>query len=100
MVGIAATVVKTPLVFLKENIHITISPALLLPGDMVDSTLFVILSQFDFFTIWQLVIFTVGFGMIYRFSNAKSYTAVGVLWAIWIVLSVLAHPFFKTIGLA
>jgi hypothetical protein len=100
LIGVLAIIIKTPLVFLKQNMQIAISPALLLPGDSIDSTLYIILSQFDFFTIWQLAVFAFGFGMIYKFSNAKSYIAVGALWAIWIVIAVVGHSFLKNIGLA
>jgi hypothetical protein len=100
MIGVLAMIVKTPLIFIKENARISISPALLLSGDAIDTTPYLILSQFDFFTIWQLAVFAVGFGMIYRFSTAKSYIAVGALWAIWIVISVAAHDLFRNLGLA
>lgn len=99
LIGVVAIIVKTPLILLKENIKISISPALLLPGDAVDSTLFNILSQFDFFLIWQLAVFAYGFSIIYRFSTTKSYLTIGLMWAIWIVIAVAASGLFKQFGI-
>jgi hypothetical protein len=99
LIGIVAAIVRVPLVFIKQNVRFSISPALLLPGDAVDSTLYTILSQFDFFLIWQLAVFAFGFGLIYKFSTTKAYVTVGVLWGIWIVIAVVGSDFFKGLGM-
>lgn len=99
LIGVAAAIVRVPLVFLKENIRISISPALLLPADSLDSVLYTILSQFDFFLIWQLAVFAFGFSIIYKMSIAKSYITVGVLWGIWIAIAVAASDIFKQFGI-
>ncbi len=99
LIGIIGIIVKTPLVFIKEKINVPISPALILPGDAVDSVLYRILSQFDFFTIWQLAVFAYGFSIVYRFSTGKAFTTVGVLWAIWIVIVVVGWNLFKGFGM-
>jgi len=99
LIGIVAMIVRVPLIFIKENIRFSISPALLLPTDAVDSILYVILSQLDFFLIWQLAVFAFGFATIYRFSVSKSYITIGTLWGIWIALATIFASTLKKFGL-
>lgn len=98
-ISILATLVSTALVMAKGNMNISLSLALLLPADAMDTKLHTFLSKFDFFTIWFLAVFATGFGIIYRFTTAKAYTAVGILWAIWIALSVALSDVFKQFGM-
>ncbi len=96
---ILSTIVTVPLVMAKGNVNVSLSLALLLPAEAIDTRLYTLLSKFDFFTIWFLAVFATGFGIIYRFTTAKAYTAVGILWAIWIALSVALSGVFKQFGM-
>ena len=98
-IGIIASIVTVPLIIAKGNLKVTLSPALLLPGDAIDSTLYIILSQLNFFTIWQLAVFAFGFATIYRFSVSKGYIAIGTLWGIWIALATIFASTLKKFGL-
>jgi len=96
---ILSTIVTVPLIIAKGNMNVSLSLALLLPGDAIGTKLHTFLSKFDFFTIWFLAVFATGFGIIYRFTTARAYTAVGILWAIWIALSVALSGVFKQFGM-
>ncbi len=96
MIGV---IVTTALILAKGSMEISLSPALLLSGDSVGTKLHTFLSKFDFFTIWYLAVFAAGFGYIYKFSKSKALTAVGVLWAIWIALSVALSGVFSQFGM-
>lgn len=98
-ISILATLVSTALIMAKGNMNVSLSPAILLSADAIGTKLHTFLSKFDFFTIWFLAVFATGFGIIYRFSTAKAYTAVGILWAIWIALSVALSDVFKQFGM-
>jgi len=99
LIGIASIIVRVPLIFIKEDIRVSLSPALLLSGDAIDTTLYTVLSQLDFFTIWMMAVFAYGFVTIYRFSVSKGYIAIGVLWSIWIALMTISAPFLKNLGI-
>ncbi|MCP4581707.1 MAG: YIP1 family protein [candidate division Zixibacteria bacterium] len=99
LIGIVGTIVTIPLIIAKGTLKVTLSPALLLPGDAIDTTLYTLLSKFDFFTIWTLAVFAYGFVTIYRFSVSKGYIAIGVLWGIWIAISVVFAETFKQFGM-
>ncbi|MEE9552753.1 MAG: Yip1 family protein [candidate division Zixibacteria bacterium] len=98
-ISIIGVIVTSGLVMAKGSMEISLSPALLLSADAIGTKLHTFLSKFDFFTIWFLAVFATGFGYIYKFSTAKAYTAVGVLWAIWIALSVALSGVLKQFGM-
>lgn len=98
-ISILGTLVVVPLVMSKGSFNVNISPALLLPADSIGTTLHTLLSKFDFFTIWFLAVFALGFSIIYRFSLAKAYAAVGILWGIWIAISTAFAGLFSRFGM-
>lgn len=96
LIYMLSLIVVTPLILYKQSLFVSISPALLLPGDAVGSTLFIFLSQLSFFIIWQVVVFAYGFACIYKFSLTKAFISIGVLWAIWVVIiTIFASTFSK-----
>ena len=99
VISILGVLIVTPLILLKGNMNVTLSLALLLPSDAMDSTLYNVLKHFDFFTIWYLAVFGYGFALIYRFSLAKAYVTFGVLWGIWIVINTVFASTFKMFGM-
>jgi hypothetical protein len=100
MIGILGIIVKLPLVFAKNNAKISLSPALIMPADSMDGMFYKILSNLDFFSIWYLAVFAIGFSALYKFSRTKSYITVFALWALWIVVSTVAGGFLQQFGIA
>ena len=96
---IISTFITFPLAYAKGTVDVTLSPALLLSGDSIGTTLHTLLSKFDFFMIWFLAVFAFGFSVIYRFSLAKSYITIGILWGIWIAVSTAFANVFKQFGM-
>jgi hypothetical protein len=47
--------------------------------------LFTLANAIDIFSIWKLAVWAIGFGVVYKFSSAKSWIAVGL----WYVLGIL-----------
>jgi len=86
LVGIPATIVKLPLTLVKKTADVQTSLALLLSPDVKESFLYKILSSFDIFVIWQVILVSIGIGVLYKYTTKKAFTAVCVLWIIWIFL--------------
>lgn len=55
--------------------------------------IFTLLSQINVFTLWRLVLFTLGFMIIYRVSRGKAIGVVFGYWLIWLVITT-AGSFF------
>jgi hypothetical protein len=98
-ISLVATLVVMPLIMIKKSLNVSISLALLLSADSVNTTLYRILSKIDFFTIWYMIVFAIGFSVIYKFSKAKAFMAVGALWVIWVAISVAFAGIFSRFGM-
>jgi hypothetical protein len=86
LVAIPSMIVKFPLIMAKGNMNIQTSLALVLSPDSQGSFLYSVLSSFDIFTIWQVILLSIGLGVMYKFSTKKALVAVLILWVIWIGL--------------
>ncbi len=99
LISTLGMIIKLPLVIAKSSVKISLSPALILSPDHIGGKLHTLLSSFDFFTIWFLAVFATGFGIIYKFSKQKAFVSIGVLWAVWIIISVVFSGFLKNFGM-
>ena len=84
LVQVASMIVKFPLIMIKGNVNVQTSLALLLPVEAKDTFLYGVLSSFDVFNFWQVILVSVGMGVMYKHSTKKAFTAVFILWIIWI----------------
>lgn len=88
------TIVSSVVVLLRGSYDPTQSATLVKsnPAFLVDlkeqPILFSLLSSFDLFTIWMIVLLVIGFSAISKFSRAKSAVIVLVMWAVMIVIKV------------
>jgi hypothetical protein len=99
LISLLGSIVVTALIMIKGSTGFSLSPAILLPPEAVNTTLHTLLSKFDLFTIWFLAVFGYGFAMIFRFSLAKAYIAIGILWGIYIAISTIFADVFRNFGL-
>ncbi len=93
---ILGSIVKIPLWVSQQSLGATTSLAVLLPTDMSGSTVARLLGNFDIFTIWYLIVFSMGFAIIYRFSQLKSYLAVFISWFLFIIIKVGLGSIFSS----
>jgi hypothetical protein len=85
LIGVPAMIVKYPLIMLKKDLNVQTSLALLLSAESKNSFFYSFLSSFDIFTIWQLILVSMGMGILYKYGTKKAFTSVCILWIIWIV---------------
>jgi hypothetical protein len=83
---LVALVVVTAVLFLVFNVLLggDSSLAVLLSPDSKGTFVHSVLSGFDIFTIWQVILVSLGLGVMYKYSTQKALTAVVILWIIWI----------------
>ena len=99
LVSIPASIVKFPLVMAKGNMNVQTSLALILSPEKQGSFIYSVLSSFDIFTIWQVILLSIGLGVMYKFATKKAFVTVFILWIIWILLkSGLGSAFGGSIG--
>lgn len=85
LIGIPSMVVKFPLTMMKQDLNVQTSLALLLSADNKDTFLYRVLSGFDIFTLWQVILISIGMGVLYSYTTKKAFTVVFVLWVLLIL---------------
>ncbi len=85
---------KAPLYFAKGSLKVYSSLAILLPDDAADTRLFRLLDAFDAFTIWKLVLLTIGLAIVTSRSRRQAALLVCVPWLAWVVATVALHDVF------
>ncbi len=98
-VGIVGIIVRAPIMFAKKTMAVQTSLAAFLSPDSKTSMLYKIFAKLDVFVIWQLILVTIGFMIIYKFNSKKSTTVVFGLYLLWIIISVLLQSVIKTPGM-
>jgi len=86
LVAIPSMIVKFPLIKIKGDLNVQTSLALLLSANAKDTFLYSVLSSFDIFNFWQVILVSMGMGVIYKYPTKKTFTTVVTLWIIWIFL--------------
>jgi hypothetical protein len=84
LIAIPAVIVKFPLIMTKRTLDIQTSLAVLLSPDSKGTFVHSVLSSFDIFTIWQVILVSLGLGVMYKYSTQKALTTVVIIWIIWI----------------
>jgi hypothetical protein len=95
MIYLPEIIVKLPLMLVNNTLKVYTSPALFMGSDASNSLLFDLLDAFDVFAIWRIVVFAIGFAVIYNFSIKKSYTAVISLYVIYTAVSIGLNQLFS-----
>jgi len=85
LIAIPAMIVKFPLIMMKKDIGVQTSLALLLSADSKDTFLYHTLSGFDIFNLWQVILVSIGMGVLYSYTTKKAFTVVFVLWILLIL---------------
>lgn len=86
---------KMPLMFAQKTVNVQTNLALLMSVEQEKTFLFKILSQFDLFTIWQIILLIYGLSIVYSIQIKKSALVVLVPWSIWVILSSIIGRVFQ-----
>lgn len=86
LVAIPALIVKIPLIIMKETVNVQTSLALLPFANPDNGFLYSILSGFDIFSLWEVILISTGLGIMYKYSTGKAFTGVVILWVLLIVV--------------
>jgi len=99
ILAIVGTAVKLPLWISQHTMKVDTSPAVFLPASIEHTALYRFIASFDVFTVWFLIVFGIGFAIIYRFSQLKGILAVVISWLVYVALfKVALGGFLGAIG--
>ena len=103
LIGVITTVLTLVLVMSKGTLHgVVLDLAAVLdtpPMGESKSLMYRIFSKIDPFTIWQLILWTIGLKVMGKVEMAKAATPVAIIWIVWVVLSVSLGGFFEQFGM-
>jgi len=86
LVGTLGSLIKLPLMIARKTLFVETSPTILFRSLEPSDRLYRILSGFDVFTIWWVVLLFIGLSIGYRVSRGKAAVAVVVLWLILVLI--------------
>lgn len=86
LVGIPEIILKTSLMLIKGSSKVYTSLVIFAPGIGFESPFFKVLNRIDIFTIWNLILISLGFSVIYNIGRKRAYAVVFASWAFWLVI--------------
>jgi hypothetical protein len=95
LIGVAETLVKVPLMLSKGSYKVYTSLAILMDESQSKTILFQILDSLDLFAIWKVIVFSIGFGIIYQFGKKKGYM---VIVPIYLIIAAITVGFKQMFG--
>jgi hypothetical protein len=103
LIGSLSLIIMTFLILAKGSMHgVALDLSILMETPAIGeekSTLYRILSKFDIFTIWTIVLYIIGMSVTYKTTTQKAAVPILSLWAIWIIVSVVFGSFFEQFGM-
>ncbi|MBC8205231.1 YIP1 family protein [bacterium] len=94
LIQVPESLIKLLLVMNKGTLKVYTSLALLFPQSAEKSVLFKIAEMFDIFTIWQMIVLSIGMAVIYKFTTQKTLTAVGTLYVLFHAVRIVIGNIF------
>ena len=83
LIGVLEMIVKAIIMLAKGSIHAYTSLALFMDPNQFKEFSFQLLNVFDIFTIWKLVVFTIGFMVFYKFPRNKAILGMVILFVVF-----------------
>jgi hypothetical protein len=103
LIGCVSLIIMTLLIVSKGSMHgVALDLSVLLDTPAIGeekSTLYRILSKFDIFVIWQIVVYIIGMSVAYKSTVQKAAVPILSLWGLWIIISVAFSGFFERFGM-
>lgn len=88
LVKIPAHLLRWILIIIKKSLEVTTSLALFVPNLPVNSFAYRLLSGFDFFIIWEMILVAMGISLTNNLRKEKAYILVFVIWFASILLGI------------
>lgn len=95
MVSVPEAVIKIPLMLVKKSMHVYTSLAILFDPAEAETVMFKIANAVDIFALWRVALWAIGFSVVYKFTEGKSYGVIGAWYVIWVAVSIAVSSLFQ-----
>ncbi len=85
LIGVLATMVKTPLMLSRGTVDVQTSLAAFLDPAQKGTFLYQLLARTDVFSLWKLVLVCIGMAVLYRISTKRAATGVVALYLVYAI---------------
>jgi hypothetical protein len=103
LIGVISIIIMTALILAKGTTNgVGLDLSIFLdtpPIGEEKSTLYRILSKFDIFVIWEIILYIIGLSVTYKATVKKAAVPILSLWALWIIITVAFGGFFESLGM-
>jgi hypothetical protein len=103
LIGVVSFIIMTIIILSKGTMNgVGLDLSILLKTPAIGeekSVLYRILSKFDVFTIWELVLYIIGLSVTYKATVKKAAMPILSLWVLWIIVSVAFSGLFENLGM-
>jgi hypothetical protein len=86
IVMLLGMIVKVPLILARQTTQVNLSPAVFFSPEQVGQAIFNFIQSFDIFNIWFIIVFGIGFAVIYAFSKPKGLISVLIAWLLYVLI--------------
>ncbi len=87
MIGVLGSLISIPIMFSKKTMEVPTNLGVLLNIEDKGSFMYHLLTKVELFTIWQLVVVSIGMAVIYRFTTKKAATGVVILYILYALIA-------------
>lgn len=86
LIAIPQSIVQLPLALSKQTADVNTSLAIFLSTESKGTFFHSVLKGFDIFTLWQVIVISIGLAVMYNYTTKKSFTTVFIMWVLLIVV--------------
>ncbi|MBT3252258.1 MAG: hypothetical protein HN729_04975 [Candidatus Marinimicrobia bacterium] len=79
--------IKVPLIISTNSLQVETGLSLLIPDSLTESFIYNFMFQFDFFSIWRVVLLGLGMSIIFQTEKKKT---LGILFGLWVAYALLS----------
>lgn len=80
------TIIKVPLILSRQTTQVNLNPAVFFTPEQLGQAMYNFIQSFDIFNIWFILVFGIGFAVIYAFSKPKGLISVIIAWLLYVLI--------------
>ncbi|MCK6542619.1 YIP1 family protein [bacterium] len=85
IVDLLGALIKLPIMYINQSMRVDTGLGILIGEELGHTTTYLIMSKFDIFTIWMLIVMSIGIAVVFKAPKSKSMILVFGLWLVWVL---------------
>lgn len=85
IVDLLGALIKLPIMYINQSMRVDTGLGMFIGEELSHTTTYLIMSKFDIFTIWMLIVMSIGISVVFKAPKVKSAILVFGLWLVWVI---------------